>query len=85
MTTEDPAIVDPLMHGLRAKGLKKGSVSLVGAVAIGLAATAPAYSLTGALGHGADESGYRFAWGDLRDPVIEAVTGAGWTYKPKKV
>ena len=40
MTTEDPAIVDPLMHGLRAKGLKKGSVSLVGAVAIGLAGVA---------------------------------------------
>ena len=38
-----------LIAGLRAKGLKKGSVSLVGAVAIGLAATAPAYSLTGAL------------------------------------
>ena len=34
---------------------------------------------------GADESGYKFAWGDLREPVIEAVTGAGWTYKPKKV
>lgn len=34
---------------------------------------------------GADEKGYKFAWGDLRDPVIEAVTGAGWTYKPKKV
>lgn len=32
---------------------------------------------------GADESGYRFAWGDLREPVIDAVTGAGWTYKPK--
>ena len=47
---DDPAVVDPLMHGLRSKGLKKGSVSLVGAVAIGLAATAPAYSLTGALG-----------------------------------
>ncbi|AQT82150.1 amino acid permease [Mycolicibacterium litorale] len=56
---EDAAIIDPLMHGLRAKGLKKGSVSLVGAVAIGLAATAPAYSLTGALGHGAAESGYQ--------------------------
>ncbi|MBI3690928.1 MAG: APC family permease, partial [Mycolicibacterium aromaticivorans] len=56
---EDAAIVDPLMHGLRSKGLKKGSVSLVGAVAIGLAATAPAYSLTGALGHGAEESGYQ--------------------------
>ena len=56
--TEDAAIIDPLMHGLRSKGLKKGSVSLVGAVAIGLAATAPAYSLTGALGHGASESGY---------------------------
>jgi hypothetical protein len=34
---------------------------------------------------GADESGYKFSWGDLRDPVIEAVTGAGWTYKPKKL
>lgn len=34
---------------------------------------------------GADEKGYKFSWGDLRDPVIEAVTGAGWTYKPKKV
>ena len=56
---QDSATVDPLMHGLRSKGLKKGSVSLVGAVAIGLAATAPAYSLTGALGHGAEESGYQ--------------------------
>ncbi|MBU3686745.1 MAG: APC family permease [Mycobacteriaceae bacterium] len=53
----DPA--DPPMHGLKSKGLKKGSVSLIGAVAIGLAATAPAYSLTGALGHGADEAGYQ--------------------------
>ena len=34
---------------------------------------------------GADEEGYRFSWSDLRDPVIEAVTGAGWTYKPKRV
>jgi len=34
---------------------------------------------------GADESGYEFSWSDLREPVIEAVTGAGWTYKPKKV
>jgi hypothetical protein len=34
---------------------------------------------------GADESGYKFSWSDLRDPVIEAVTGAGWTYKPKKI
>lgn len=56
---DDAATIDPLMHGLRSKGLKKGSVSLVGAVAIGLAATAPAYSLTGALGHGAAESGYQ--------------------------
>ena len=32
---------------------------------------------------GADESGYRFSWSDLRDPVIDAVTGAGWTYRPK--
>ncbi|MGY4708066.1 APC family permease [Mycolicibacterium sp. CBM1] len=56
---DDAGIVDPLMHGLRSKGLKQGSVSLVGAVAIGLAATAPAYSLTGALGHGAAKSGYQ--------------------------
>jgi hypothetical protein len=34
---------------------------------------------------GADESGYKFSWSDLRDPVIDTVTGAGWTYKPKKV
>jgi hypothetical protein len=34
---------------------------------------------------GAAEGGkYKFSWSDLRDPVIEAVTGAGWTYKPKK-
>ncbi len=33
---------------------------------------------------GADEKGYKFSWSDLRDPVIEAVTGAGWSYKPKK-
>jgi hypothetical protein len=32
----------------------------------------------------ADESGYKFSWSDLRDPVIDTVTGAGWTYKPKK-
>jgi hypothetical protein len=34
---------------------------------------------------GADESGYKFSWSDLRDPVMDAVTAAGWTYKPKKV
>jgi hypothetical protein len=34
---------------------------------------------------GAGESGYKFSWGDLREPVIDAVTGAGWTYKPKKI
>ncbi len=47
------------MHGLKAKGLKKGSVSRSATVTIGLAATAPAYSLTGALGLGASESGYQ--------------------------
>jgi amino acid transporter len=46
-------------EGLVDKGLRKGSVPLVAAVAIGLAATAPAYSLTGALGYGALESGYQ--------------------------
>ena len=46
-------------HDLKSKGLRKGSVSIVAAVAIGLAATAPAYSLTGALGYGALESGYQ--------------------------
>jgi hypothetical protein len=33
---------------------------------------------------GADESGYKFSWSDLREPAIDAVTGVGWTYKPKK-
>lgn len=56
-TSESP--IDPPMHDLQSKGLKKGSVSLIGAVSIGLAATAPAYSLTGALGHGAAEAGYQ--------------------------
>ena len=57
--TDDEQTADPVMHGLQSKGLKKGSISLAGAVAIGLAATAPAYSLTGALGHGAAEAGYQ--------------------------
>ena len=56
---QDEGVVDPPMHELRSKGLKKGSISIIGAVAIGLAATAPAYSLTGALGHGAREAGYQ--------------------------
>lgn len=47
------------MHDLKPKGLKKGAVSKWGAITIGLAATAPAYSLTGALGYGAAESGYQ--------------------------
>ncbi len=34
---------------------------------------------------GATEEGYTFHWSDLRDPVIAAVTGAGWTYKPKTI
>ncbi len=34
---------------------------------------------------GADEKGYKFSWSDLREPVIDAVTGGGWTYKPKKL
>lgn len=50
---------ESVMHGLKAKGLKKGSVSKSAAVTIGLAATAPAYSLTGALGYGASENGYQ--------------------------
>jgi len=32
---------------------------------------------------GADESGFKFSWSQLHDPVIEAITGAGWTYKPQ--
>jgi hypothetical protein len=34
---------------------------------------------------GADEKGFKFSWGDLREQVIGAVTGAGWTYKPKRI
>ena len=56
---DDAELIDPPMSDLKTKGLKKGSVSLVGAVAIGLAATAPAYSLTGALGPGAERVGYQ--------------------------
>ena len=54
------------------KGLRKGSVSIVAAVAIGLAATAPAYSLTGALGYGAAESGYQLpiVFVDLGHPDV---------------
>jgi hypothetical protein len=33
----------------------------------------------------ADEKGFKFSWSDLREPVMDAVTGAGWTYKPKAV
>ena len=47
------------MHGLRAKGLKKGRCRWSVRWRSAWAATAPAYSLTGALGHGADESGYQ--------------------------
>jgi hypothetical protein len=32
----------------------------------------------------ADEP-FRFSWSLLRKPVIEAVTGAGWTYAPKQL
>ena len=32
----------------------------------------------------ADESGYKFSWGALRNEVVDAITGAGRTYKPKK-
>lgn len=56
---DDGVRADIEMHELRSKGLRKGSVSRLGAIAIGLSATAPAYSLTGALGFGADESGYQ--------------------------
>ncbi len=38
-----------------------------------------------AVGGAATEEGYTFHWSDLRDPVIAAITGAGWTYKPKTV
>jgi hypothetical protein len=35
-------------------------------------------------GQPADEQ-FRFSWSLLRKPAIEAVTGAGWTYKPKQL
>ena len=55
------------MHGLRDKGLRRGSVPIIGAVAVGLAATAPAYSLTGALGYAALEVGYQL-------PIVFAIS-----------
>jgi hypothetical protein len=33
----------------------------------------------------ARKASYKFSWSDLHDPVIDAVTGAGWTYRPKKL
>lgn len=47
------------MYTSQSKGLKKGAISRSAAIMIGLAATAPAYSLSGALGYGAAESGYQ--------------------------
>lgn len=29
-------------------------------------------------------TGYEFDWAQLRDPIVEAVTGAGWTYHPER-
>ena len=70
--THDHMHADVAAHDLKDKGLRKGSVSIVAAVAIGLAATAPAYSLTGALGYGALESGLPAAdrVRDLGDPDV---------------
>ena len=34
---------------------------------------------------GADEKGYKFSWGALREQVMDTVTGAGWTYKPRSL
>ena len=39
-----------VQHGLSEKGLKAGSVGLIGAVVIGVSCIAPAYTLTAALG-----------------------------------
>ena len=30
------------------------------------------------------DTGYVFDWAQLRGPVIDAVTGAGWTYRPEQ-
>lgn len=32
---------------------------------------------------GAGDHGYTFKWSQLRNPVVAAVTGAGWRYEPK--
>ena len=44
-------------HGLSGKGLKAGSVGLIGAVVIGISCIAPAYTLTAALGPTVSEVG----------------------------
>src|SRR6478735_912488 len=44
-------------HGLSEKGLKAGSVGLIGAVVIGVSCIAPAYTLTAALGPTVSEVG----------------------------
>jgi hypothetical protein len=52
--TSTPA---PESTGLAGKGLKIGALGLVASVVIGIASTAPAYSLAAALGYVADSAG----------------------------
>ncbi len=53
----------------------------VGSETLRVAAWGGALATEGA----ADGQGFKFRWVDLRQPVIDAVTGAGWTYKPKRI
>src|SRR6478736_5839883 len=46
-------------HGLSEKGLKAGTVGLIGAVVIGISCIAPAYTLTAALGPTVSEVGFQ--------------------------
>ena len=44
-----------------------------------------AFGATLATEGAAEAEGFKFRWADLRQPVIDAVTGAGWTYRPKRI
>ena len=41
---------DPITSGVESKGLKGGSLGLVSSIVMGVASTAPAYSLAASLG-----------------------------------
>jgi amino acid transporter len=84
-------------HGLSEKGLKAGSVGLIGAVVIGVSCIAPAYTLTAALGPTVAEVGVHlpaiflvgfvpmllvaFGYRELNNAMPDAGTSFTWASK----